>query len=146
MAVNVNKVLSAGKAYTRVKRLTAARTGVATIAAPADATDLRELFVAGTNGGFIDEIGYNIVGTGTQAAALVYIWATDNAGANAEIIDRFIVAAGSAMTNTVPGQTEAKTKAFDNFEAGVKVYSSISVLSANCECVVWTKGGQFEAQ
>jgi hypothetical protein len=146
MSVNVNKVLSGGKVDGLTKRLTAARTSVATIAAPVDATDLRLLFTAGANGGFVDEIGYNIVGTGTQLAALVYIWRTDASGANAEVVDRFIVTVGTAMTNTNPGQRDVKTPSFENMASGEKIFISISVLSASCECAVWVRGGQFEAQ
>jgi hypothetical protein len=146
MAANQNKILSGGKADGLIKRVTAARTGVTTIASPADATDLRLIFEAGTNGGFVDEVGYRFVGTGTQAATLVYVWLTDTSNANAEIIHSFTVAAGSAMSNTVPGQTNKLNPSFWNLASGRKVYVSVSVLSTNCECVVWALGGQFEAQ
>lgn len=146
MAVNSNKVISGGKADGLTKRLTTARTGLATIASPADAADLRLLFTAGSNGGFVDEIGYNIVGTGTQLASLIYIWRTDASGANAEIVNRFIVAAGSAMSGTVPGQTDVLLPIYENLAAGQKLFASIHILSANCEAVVWACGGQFEAQ
>lgn len=146
MAANQNKILSGGKADGLIKRITTARTSVATIASPADAVDLREIFVAGTNGGFIDEIGYNVVGTGTQAASLVYIWRTTTSNSNAEIIYAFTVAGGSAMTNTVKGQTERWYPPFENIASGERIYISASIISTNCEFVVWARGGQFEAQ
>ncbi len=146
MAANQNKVLSGGKADGLVKRVTTAKTAVTTIASPADAADLRLIFTAGTNGGFLDEIGYNVVGTGTQAAALVYVWRSTIANANAEIIYAFTVAAGSAMTNTVKGQTDRWWPPFENIASGENYYISVSVLSSNCEFVVWGRGGQFEAQ
>jgi len=146
MAANQNKVLSGGKADGLTKRVTTARTSVATIASPSDAADLRLLFTAGTNGGFCDELGYNFVGTGTQANTLVYIWRATASNTNAEIVYRFVVAAGSTMSNTVPGQRDILQPIFENMAAGETLYASVSVLSANCECVVWARGGQFEAQ
>lgn len=149
MAVNANKIVSGGKADgCYIKRLTTARTGVATIASPADAADLRLIFTAGTYGGFVDVLGYQIVGTGTQAACIVYFWLTDENGANAELIPELsqTVAAGSAMSTTVQGQADRIYPEFMNLQAGRSIYASISVLSANCECVVHTIGGQFEAQ
>ncbi len=119
---------------------------MATIASPADAADLRELFEAGPNGGSVDEVGYQVVGTGTQAASLVYVWKTDNTGANAEIVNIFTVAAGSAMTNTVKGQTDRWYPNYENLDDGVKIFITVSVLSTNCEFVVFLNGGQFEAQ
>jgi len=50
------------------------------------------------------------------------------------------------MSNTVSGQTSVYYPPFYNLASGRKVYVSVSVLSANCECVVWGLGGQFEAQ
>lgn len=146
MAANQNKLLSGGLAQGLTKRVTVARTSVATIASPADATDMRLLFTAGTEGGFIDEIGYQVVGTGTQAASLVYIWRATAANANAEIIYTFTVAAGSAMSNTVPGARATWNPAFENLPSGETIYATVSVLSANCEFVVWSRGGSFTSQ
>jgi hypothetical protein len=150
MAVNANKVLSGGKAdgcFT--KRLTTARTSVATIASPSDAVDLREIFVAGTNGGFVDELAYQFVGTGTQAATIVYFWITDTSGANAELdptLSQTVLLASAAMSNTVQGQRGIINPSFQNLAAGRKIFASVSVLSASCELVVSAKGGQFESQ
>ena len=148
MAANQNKVLSGGKADGLTKRITTARTAVAVIASPADAVDLRLLFTAGTNGGFIDQLAYQFVGTGTQLATLIYFWITDTAGANAQIMPNLIqaIAAGSAMSNTVKGQSGVIYPPFENYAAGRVVYASVSVLSASCELIVEAKGGQFEAQ
>jgi hypothetical protein len=148
MAANYSQVLSGGKADGLIKRITTARTSVATIASPADASDLRLLFTAGTNGGFVDMLSYQFVGTGTQAATIVYFWLTDETGANAELWPDYsqLVAGGSAMSNTVMGQRIQVPVSFGNLKAGQAVYSSVSVLSANCECIVDARGGQFEAQ
>lgn len=147
MAANQNKILSGGKADGLVKRITTARTSLATIASPSDAADLRLIFTAGTNHGFLDEIGYNVVGTGTQLASLVYVWRTDSSGANAEVVYTFTVAAaGSAMSNTIKGQTERWYPLFENMAAGEKIFMSVSVISASCEFIVWGRGGQFESQ
>ena len=149
MAANVNKVLSGGKAdgcFT--KRLTSARTSVATISSPSEGADLVKIFEAGPNGGFVDEIGYQVVGTGTQAAFNLYIWITDENGENAELDPELSksVAAGSAQSNTVMGQRARFSSTFQNLAAGRCMYSSISVLSTDCQCIVGAKGGQFETQ
>lgn len=146
MAANYNQLLSAGKASSVIANISTARTGVDNIASPADGTDLRKVFDANaTNGGCVLEVGYRVIGTGTQAASLVYVWLTDSAGANAKIIDIFTVAAGSAMSNTVPGQTETKTYTFKNLEPGCDIWMSVSVVSASCSFNVWCMGGQFES-
>ncbi len=146
MSANYNKVLSAGKADGYTKNVSVAKTSVAEVGAPADATDFREVFVAdATNGGCVQEIGYQIVGTGTQAAGLVYIWKTDAAGANARVIDYFTITAGVAMSTTAPGNRDIKTPSFENLAPGTKIYMSSTVVSANCSFNVWAKGGQFSS-
>jgi hypothetical protein len=146
MPANYNQVLSAGKADGYTKNITTAKTSVAEVGAPADAADFREVFVADAdNGGCVQEIGYQVIGTGTQAAGLVYIWKTDAAGANARIVDYFTISAGAAMSTTVPGQRDVKTPSFENLPPGTKLYMSATVVSANCSFNAWAKGGQFKS-
>jgi hypothetical protein len=146
MAANLNQTLSGGKGETIIKNLSVAKTSNAEIGAPADATDLRELFTAGSNGGFIDEFFYQVIGTGTQAAFLIHIWKTDAAGANARLWKNIQVATGSAQSTTTPGQSSSLYLNFENLQAGVKIFASVTVVSSNCTINVGVNGGQFESQ
>jgi len=143
----VNKVpLSGGKADGVIGNISAARTGTSVIASPSAGTDLILLFTAGTYGGFIDYIPWQFIGTSQQAAALIYLWKTDTSGANAQIFRVITVsAAAAAMSNTNKGPNgiESINK---NFAAGVKVYASLSVLTASGTLNVDCDGGQFEGQ
>jgi len=123
-----------------------ANTSNAAVASPADATDFRLLFTAGTNGGFIDEIIYQVIGTGTQAAALMNIWQTEADGSDARVIKTVTIAAGSAQSTIVAGQSASTSFQFKNLQAGVEVYVSFTVVSASCTWNVVVNGGQFEAQ
>jgi hypothetical protein len=143
----VNQIpLSGGKAESHTVEISTARTGVDVIASPSDGADLRLLFTAGTNGGFVDTIEYQVFGTGTQAAFLIYIWETDNAGADAKIFRAISVTGGSAMSNTVRGQNAIIEINRGDFQAGKEVWVSQSVVSANCKCNYTVRAGQFEAQ
>ena len=149
MAANKNLILSGGKADgCSIRRLTTARTSVATIASPAQDVDMAEIFVAGTNGGFVNQIGFQFVGTGTQAATLVYFWLTNTSGTNAELDPDLtqVVAAMAVMSNTAKGTSLRITLPFHDLAAGRKMFATVPVLSANCELIVDAKGGQFEEQ
>lgn len=146
MAANQNKILSGGKAESNVVNVSVANTSNAAVASPADATDFRLLFTAGTNGGFIDEIIYQVIGTGTQAAALMNIWQSEADNTDARVIKTVTIAAGSAQSSTVAGQSASTSFQFKNLQAGVKVYVSFTVVSASCTWNVVCNGGQFEAQ
>jgi hypothetical protein len=146
MAVNANKILSGGLPVSKTAEISTARTGVDNIASPSDGADLRELFTAGANGGFYDLIEYQVVGTGTQAAFIIYLWETDTSGANAKIFKAITVAAGSAMSNTVIGQKGVFVPVDANLSPGIKIFVSQSVVSANCKTNYTLRGGQFEAQ
>jgi hypothetical protein len=149
MAANFNKILSGGLPTSIIKRITTSRTSVVTIASPSDGSDLREIFTAGTNGGFIDQIDYQFVHNGTpptQGATLIYIWMTNSSGANAEIKYVFTVLAGSLQSNTTAGQSGSFKPQFYNIEPGVKFYASVPALTTNSECLVSCLGGQYETQ
>ena len=143
-----SKPLMGGKVdFSTPQNLSTARTGVTTIASPSAGADLVLLGTAGTYGGYISSIKYQFRGTGTQAAALIYIWRTDTSGANAEIVDVFTVtAAAAAMSNTNNGQYEERTYNDFNLQSGQKVYASVSVLTASCTVNIIPNGGQFEGQ
>jgi hypothetical protein len=147
MAVNTLP-LSFGKVETATKVITVARTGETEIASPSDGTDLRELFVAGTNGGGYDTIEYQVVqsAAATQAASKILIWETDTAGANARVVRQVAVAAGSAMSTTVAGQNGIITFNRADLKSGVKVFVSVTVVTTNCQWNFTLRGGQFEAQ
>lgn len=143
MAANYNQNLSAGKADGDVKTITTANTSTADVSSPADGVDFRLVFTAdATNGGCVLEIGYHVRGTGTQAAGLIFIWKTGSDGI-ARKVDSFTVAAGSAQSTTVDGQRDVKTKSFENLPPGIKIFMSATVVSANCQFVVWANGGSF---
>jgi len=143
----VNQIpLSFGIPYTSSVEISTSRTGIDTIASPSDGTDLRKLFEAGTNGGGYDSIEYQVIGTGTQAAFNIYIWETDNTGANAKIIRTISVGGGSAMSNTVRGQNAIISFSRADLQSGVEVWISQSVVSSNCKTVYTLRGGQFESQ
>jgi hypothetical protein len=147
MAVNTLP-LSFGKVFSATKVISVARTGETEIASPADATDIRELFEAGTNGGGYDTIEYQVVqsSAATQAASKILIWETDNTGANARVVRQVAVSAGSAMSATVTGQNGIITFNRADLQAGVKVFVSVTVVTTNCLWNFNIRAGQFEAQ
>lgn len=148
MAVNTLP-LSFGKVTTSTKAITTARTGETDIASPSDASDLRELFVAGVNGGGIDTIEYQVVttsGSPTQLASKILIWETDTTGGNARVIRAVTVAAGSAISTTVAGQNGIITFNRADMASGTKVFVSVTVVTTNCQWNFTCRGGQFEAQ
>jgi hypothetical protein len=145
MAVN-NIPLSGGKAESTAVEISTARTSVDVIASPSAGADLGLLFTAGTNGGFVDYIEYQVFGTGTQAAFLIYLWQTLADGTNARIFRTISVNGGSAMSNTVRGQNGIIEIARGDYQAGVEIWVSQSVVSANCKTNYTVRAGQFEAQ
>ena len=148
MAVNTLP-LSFGKVTTTTAAITVAKTAETDISSPADATDLRLLFTAGTNGGGIDTIEYQVVttsGSPTQAASKINIWETDTSGANARIVRQVIVAAGSAISTTVAGQNGIITFNRADMASGTKVFVTVTVVTTNCQWNFTCRGGQFESQ
>jgi hypothetical protein len=145
--MSLNQIpLSGGKPETNTVEISVARTAVAIIASPVDGTDLRRLFTAGLNGGFYDSIEYQVAGTGTQASFNIYVWETDNAGANAKMIRGYTIGAGSAMGATVIGQKGVLSFVRADLQTGVQVWISQSVVSASCVCNYTIRAGQFETQ
>jgi hypothetical protein len=148
MAVNTLP-LSFGKVETKTAAVTTALTAETDVASPADAADFRLLFTAGTNGGGIDTIEFQVVttsGTPTQAASKINIWETDNAGANARIVRQVPVSAGSAINAINAGQNQIITFNRADYQAGVKVFVSVTVVTADCQWNFTCRGGQFDAQ
>lgn len=145
MAVE-HRAIFGGKPISPIVNLSVAKSSNAVEAAPVDATDFRLLFTAGAEGGFIDAIDYQFVGTGTPGAAILNIWVTDNAGANARVMRSITVAAGSAMTTSVPGPFIQTAFNFANLEPGCKVFCSITALAANTTLNVIAWAGQYTAQ
>ncbi len=149
MAVNTLP-LSFGKVATTTAAVTVAKTSEADIASPADATDLRLLFTAGTNGGGIDTIEYQVVDGGsadpTQAASKINIWETGADGTDARIVRQVAVSAGSAISTTVAGQNGIITFNRADYPSGTKVFVSVTVVTTNCQWNFTCRGGQFDAQ
>lgn len=148
MAVNTLP-LSFGKVATTTAAITVAKTAETDIASPADATDLRLLFTAGTNGGGIDTIEYQVIsttGTPTQAASKIMIWETEADGTDARIVRQVAVAAGSAISTTAAGQNGIITFNRADMPSGTKVFVTVSVVTANCQWNFTCRGGQFDAQ
>ena len=147
MAVNINKVLSGGLPETITKNISTANTATAEVASPADASDFREIFEAGVNGGFYDGILIQWIGTGTQTAHIIYIWETDSAGANARIVEgHTFTTMSAAISATNLGTKRFLPYNFANLTPGTKVFVSSTVVSASCSCNVTLRGGQFESQ
>lgn len=144
----VNQIpLSAGKASTSTVNISVAKTDTSVVASPADATDFRLLFTAGTNHGYYDGIQIQWIGSGTQAAHVIDIWETDSAGLNARIVESFEFAAmGGAISSVVAGTKSFLSFPFANLQAGVKVFISSRVVSGSCSLNATLRGGQFEAQ
>jgi hypothetical protein len=148
MAVNTLP-LSFGKVESTTAAITVAKTAETDIASPADATDLRLLFTAGTNGGGIYTIEYQVIstsGTPTQAASKIMIWETKADGTAARIVRQVPVAVGSAINTTANGQNGIITFNRADYPSGVLVFVSVSVVTANCQWNFTCRGGQFEAQ
>lgn len=138
--------LSGGIPESNVVEISVARTGVDQIASPVDGTDLRLLFTAGANGGFVDSLEYQVVGTGTQAQFNMYIWETLNDGTNARIVRAVTVAAGSAMSATQIGQRGIILFSRADLQAGKEYWISQSVVSASCKTNYTVRAGQYQAQ
>jgi hypothetical protein len=148
MAVNTLP-LSFGKVETKTAAVTTAKTAETDIGSPADAADLRLLFTAGTNGGGYDTIEYQVVstsGTPTQLASKINIWETDSSGANARIVRQVAVGVGSAISTTAIGQNGIIQMNRADLPSGTKVFTSVEVVTANCQWNFTLRGGQFEAQ
>jgi hypothetical protein len=146
MAANQNKILSGGIPESNTVNVSTANTSNAVVASPSDAADFRLLFTAGTNGAFIDEIIYQVIGTGTQAAAILHIWQTQPNGANARVIRSYEIAVGAGQSATVAGQSGSVQFNFRNMKAGTLFFVSVTVVSTNCTWNITANGGQFEAQ
>ena len=150
MAVN-NFPIFGGKPETNIANITSGNTSSLVVASPADATNFKLLFTAGTNGGWIDQFTYKWISTaspasGTPNACVIYLWLTDSTGLNARIYHSYSVTAGSAMSATVAGKEESFVYNFANLAAGVKVFASVSQIAANTSLNAVVEGGQFEAQ
>jgi len=148
MAVNTLP-LSFGKVATITAAITVAKTAETDIASPADATDLRLLFTAGTNGGGYDTIEYQVIttsGSPTQLASKINIWETEADGTDARIVRQVTVAAGSAISTTVAGQNGIITFNRADMPSGTKVFVTVTVVTANCQWNFTCRGGQFDAQ
>lgn len=145
MAVN-NSPVYAGIASSKTVNVSVARTTDTEIGAPADATDLRLLFTAGTNGGAYYRLLWNVVGTGTPAAAVINLWETDETGANARVVQSFYNTAGLAISTTQTGTTGYADFKSAELQAGQKVFVSITVLAANTTLNVTLRSAQFTAQ
>jgi hypothetical protein len=147
MAVNTLP-LSFGQVYSKTAQISVARTGETVIASPADATDLRQLLEANVNGSGYDTIEYQVVYStaATQAASKILIWETDDTGANAQVVRQIAVAAGSAQSTTVAGQNGIIVFNRADLQDGVKVFVSVTVVTANCLWNFTIRAGHFTAQ
>lgn len=145
MAVN-NQPLFGGIPIVNVKNVSIAKTSLSEIASPVDATDLRLVFTAGANGGFIDSVDYQAIGTGTPGATIMNVWVTDEANANARIVKSLAVPAGSGISTINPGISGSLVFAYMNLAYGQNVYISFTVLAANVTYNVTSFGGQYSAQ
>lgn len=148
MAVNTLP-LSFGKVETTTADITTARTGEVVIASPSAGTDLALLFTAGTNGGGIDTIEYQVStssGTPTQLASKIIVWETEADGSDARVVRQVAVAVGSAISTSVAGQNGIITFNRADYPSGVKLFVSVTVVTANCVWSFTCRGGQFQAQ
>lgn len=141
-----NKPIFGGQPLVTIKNVSVAYTSLTGVTAPADATNFRMVFSAGTNGGFVDAIDYQAVGTGTPGASIMNIWVTDTTGANALVNHMYTVAAGSAISTTVAGASVSNTLYFMNLAAGQAVYATFTALAANISYNVTAYAGQFTSQ
>jgi hypothetical protein len=143
MAVN-NKPIFGGIVESGVVNISTANTSTAQVNSPADAADFRLLFTAGANGGFIDEIQLQWIGTGTPSAGIFNIWITDTSNANARIYKMNTTTANTgAISTTVIGGQFVYTFTNFNVKAGQRVYVSQTVIAANTTLNVTLFGGQF---
>lgn len=144
MAQN-SKPLFGSTPLTTIANVSVAKTSLVEIASPADAPDLRLLYTAPTDGGFIDAIDYQAIGTGTPAASIMNIWITDTAGANARIWQMITVASGSAISTTVKGVSGSQGLNYMNLKAGQKIFASFTALASNITYNVTAFCGDYTA-
>jgi hypothetical protein len=129
---------------TPVVNIDTANTSNAAVATPTDSGSFRELYsCAVAEGAKCTLIGLQFVGTGTPSAAILNIWLTDSSGANARVIRMQVIAAGSAISTTVPGQF--LEIAFPDFQIqnGQKIFVSLTTLAANTTLNVRASIGEF---
>ena len=117
---------------------------VAAVAVPSGDAGLFLLFTSGANGGFVSEIDYQAIGSGTCGTSIMNIWKTDTGGVNAQIIKSITVAAGTgAISTTNAGVFGSNIFSLLNLATGEKIYVSFTVLAANVTYNVVAFGGQF---
>jgi hypothetical protein len=141
------KPLFAGSVNSPIKNISVALNNDALIASPADSTSLRLLFTATENGGYLEAVEYQGIGTGTCGLSVMQLWLTDNTGANAQVWRSIAVSAGSgAMSTTNPGVWNIISASGANIEIGCKIFVSFKVLATNVTYNVTAWAGQFKAQ
>lgn len=130
MAINNNPIFP-GIPSGETKNISTANTSNAVVASPADGESFRLLFTAGGNGGFVSQIDYQAIGTGTPEATLLNVWLTDTNGKNAMVVRTITVAAGSAMSATTAGVYGSIFLPGYELAPGRAMYVSFTALAAN---------------
>lgn len=128
-----------------VVNLSTANTSNAVVASPADAADFRLLYTCSIpEGAKCTLVAFQFVGTGTPAAGVFNIWATDSIGNNARVIRTysFPVSAG-AISTTVAGLYVEIPFQDLQLQNGQKLFVSVTTLASNTTLNVRASIGEF---
>jgi hypothetical protein len=130
---------------TPVVNLSTANTATAAVASPSDAADFRQLYACAVNeGAKLTLVAYQFIGTGTPAAGILYIWLTDDTGANARIIRSYQFAVASGAITTVLAGAYVEISFLDlQIQDGQKVFVSLTTMAANTTLNVRASIGEF---